>query len=420
MPKRKKPRGMVAVRKPDHSTVIVETGTGAHGILTNLGSDQARAGVNDAPARIQTAGPAVTVTPNTIAELVRRMNGTAAPDAQEAEEQAPEVHVSESPAVTDATEEAPSDAAHVNSTHLSARAMELAMTRSIARHFGVPFVDNEEYVKTLRRISGERNPEERAAIVDKEWAAVTDLNPRVFGLLTQRAGTEDNPGVGPVVAVNWVGDQTGLDKSTADIRVTHASGAYSYLSLKSVNVGQGTARNIGGEGLELLTKAPVTEIRTAMYDDVLAAITTADPARGEELAKLSLGERKYALTRTERTVARRVGREATSKVAKNIAESFHGMRRDDKEAFITAAIGSNPLLRQGDVEYVAYAAKASKRSAILNYKPMPPAHEITVEYDEKFPQQVKFHHNGELLVRFAFTCTNGMGLSAICARTFMK
>lgn len=286
---------------------------------------------------------------------------------------------------------------------------ELEVARFLSTALSLPFQhrnDLDSVRGALRQLYGEGASAVEAAQTGKARALAVELS----GLANRRAGASGSP-----TAVRWVGRRGGVDVSTADIEIDHLAGPATAVSLKTTRRGCGTARNLGGDTIGRIVDLDLADIRSKMYEDVLTAIAADAPDRAEVLRPLGVDGRKSAMTPAEKQVAKRVGRSYTHRLAAEFARAWPTL--DAEIAGEVIAMGTGQSGTVGDL-YVAVAT--GRKVNVSKLTATPKSGRVTAHYNPQHPSQVKLM-DGELLVlRIAFNCTNGLGLSSLCARCFTR
>jgi hypothetical protein len=295
------------------------------------------------------------------------------------------------------------------SNFAASKVMELLTERRVCHLIGVEFPDSQALADALAHLK-DKHPEDGKSRTGTQWSRVNVIAPRIAGMLANRERE-----LGKIVSAEYVGGGRGLDNSTADLRFHHESGERTDVSLKSTMIGGGTARNIGMGSIKGLTGVDAQEHTLAMYDEVLAQVSEKDPARGAELAKMTIGERKYAYTDEEKAIAAAVGHKVTVDIARSVHDSWPTLSGAQKKAFLEASLGIDADSSRLFVASVNDADSGVKRPTVL-----PPIHEIKIFYADDNPQRMKFYHNDKMILRVNVCCTNGQGLSPTCLRTYTQ
>lgn len=287
-----------------------------------------------------------------------------------------------------------------------AKAMEWGTLRLVCRTLGV---DEPRGILDALDLLKATHPETRKDKIRTQALRVQTVVPQIVAKLQERA-TE----LGPVIGAKYIGDERGLKATVADLRFFHANGQMSDFSLKSIVAGQGTTRNIGARSIHRLTDVDAPGRTRDMYQQVLTEISRRDPARGEALTKMRAGERKRALTDDERDLAAVIGQKATAEVARDFAAQWTTLDRDRQKELLMAGLG---LRRHEPNLYIAIVNDTDAK--IFEPRRVPNLEKVTLAYDPEHPQQVKFMNGDKLLLRMSFNCTNGLGISSMCVRTFL-
>lgn len=293
----------------------------------------------------------------------------------------------------------------------TATLMELMTARQAARALGLPFPYNRKMLDIFNRLKS-THPDSALARALVQMDRVNILTPKIVGLLHNREAV-----YGPITRVEHLGDNESrsLDATTADIRFHHDTGMTTDISLKSTLVGGGTARNLGSASIKALVGVDADQYTTNMYEHVMVEIAERDPQRAEVLNAMSVKERKYAFTDEEKEIATEIGRAYTSQAALNFYDKWPSLSGTEKAKFLSAAIGIDDNVNRLFVAVVNDGKAEMKRP-----KPLPLTQDITIFYAPDNPQQVKFYHDGKLLLRTIVHCSNGLGLSTMCMRTYLR
>lgn len=293
----------------------------------------------------------------------------------------------------------------------TATLMELMTARQVARAIGIPFEYNRKLLDVYNRLKT-THPETVTERAHTQIARVNLVAPKIAGLLRNREAV-----YGAITHVEHLGDNESrsLDATTADLRFHHESGMTTDISLKSTFQGSGTARNIGSASMKALVDVDADLYTSNMYEHVLVEIEEKDPERAKELQAMSVRDRKYAFTEEEKEIAAEVGRAYTSQAALNFYDKWPELSGAQKAKFLSAAMGIDENAERLFVAVVNDDGAEMKRP-----KPLPPTSEIIIFYAPDNPQQVKFYHDRKLLLRTMVHCSNGLGLSTMCMRTYLR
>lgn len=293
----------------------------------------------------------------------------------------------------------------------TATMMELMTARQVSRAIGIPFEYNRKLLDVYKRLKS-THPESVSERAQTQISRVNLITPKIVGLLRNREAV-----YGDITKVEHLGDNESrsLDATTADLRFHHESGMTTDISLKSTFQGSGTARNIGSSSIKALVDVDADQYTSNMYEHVLVEIEERNPERAKELAQMSVRERKYAFTEEEKEIAAEVGRAYTSQAALNFYDKWPNLSGAQKAKFLSAAMGIDENADRLFVVVVNDGSAEMKRP-----KPLPPTNEIIIFYAPDNPQQVKFYHDRKLLLRTIVHCSNGLGLSTMCMRTYLR
>lgn len=303
-----------------------------------------------------------------------------------------------------------SNARKGKSTRSQADLFELMIARELCAELAVEFHYNKELSDT-RTLLLETHPTDAVVRVNTQYARTEGAAPVILDLVARRTKT-----LGPVTEVLWVGHVTGgLEVGVEDIVVVHTKGQ-TRVSLKSTRNGVGTARNLGGSSIRDLTGALSSELNEYMYEQVLEHVRLVDPSRFEVLAKVKASARRHLMTDPERDIAALVGRDVAGLVRDDIVRSLSGSSALDeakRRAFARIVLASD------DTPYANLFVVVSNdhgvtvsRADEINDEPV-----VVVALSDA---AIGLSQGGERIARLNINCTNGLGLSPICVRSFVN
>lgn len=289
---------------------------------------------------------------------------------------------------------------------------EILAMKKVCEESSVPFNYDIHHEQAIKEIADAHGDDQDWQIKNQEQH-LANLSPHL--LETHKAQCALH---GPAVTVEWTGKTgAGIERTVADFTVTHENGWVSGYSLKSVKSGTGTARNFGAESIQSLTGINMLRLKTRMDTSVLKRMTALDKERGSVLKKMTLEQRKESYTAAEKVVASEVGKEYAALCAAKIRRRWKYLPSAARNSFLSAAVAANET--PGMDLFVAIAA-----GDIASIKPAPPApssrNVAVVPFDPTHPLMISFLHKGDRLFRLSFSCTNGLGISALCVRSFVS
>lgn len=290
------------------------------------------------------------------------------------------------------------------SNRSKADVFELAVTELTADAFRVPFSYEDKKAEAHARLLA-AHPQEAAAMRVKEEQRARAVSEDIVALVAGRAAS----GLGAVAGVEWTGNRK---DGTDDIVIIHGNGT-SPFSLKSVARKSGTSRNAGGTTLKRLLGIDVPARNGAMYAEVIAGIAAVDPARGSALKRLGIRARGKALTADEADFAVRVGRAFTAQLSRDARKALlcDPIKASAFVAYMSAATHSREemfLVVVNDKE--RYIKRAPKAQAFAELQVVMNAGDGASGFTVRAA-------DAEVL-RVQFSCTNGLGISPLCARGF--
>lgn len=237
------------------------------------------------------------------------------------------------------------------------------------------------------------------------------VRPALFALANNQAAK-----LGPVSSVLWTG-RAKDPSTTADVRLTHASStSFTDLTLKSTSQGTGTLRNLGLTG-RLIKKyvpsslsADFSALAPTMFSYAKEAVAAVSgTARLSEVAS-PRRFRRSLLNDLERAAAASVGRDAADLASEFFIELFNQLDSNQRRLIVNELLGCpgpnvfsvvandqstyvGPLLAPTGPLTIARNSNPAVRGLWIKAKDIP-------------------------VIRLEFNCTNGLGISPLCLRSF--
>lgn len=287
---------------------------------------------------------------------------------------------------------------------------ELLLLRAVvlglrADGHGVKFAHKKELDALVASVTAAHGDAAHGRLA-QQYRACEAAAPVVLRLLRERATRH-----GTVTTAFWHGRETGRSVAATDLEVIHAHGA-TKLSVKSTVSGAGTLKNFGGRSLLALLDVDVPDLDRQMDARVLEALRDhGGPARAEALSPLGREGRRRALSEAEREHAR----DAAYPVLERVAAELLARLRDAPQEVLARFVAYGLALPQGH-DPDLFTIVVNRDGAYLAPPSGVPVGTFSATRATSITNVVTC--NGVALLRVVVSCTNGIGLSALCARTF--
>lgn len=241
-------------------------------------------------------------------------------------------------------------------------------------------------------------------------ARAESVRPALRTLITQRTTQ-----LGPVANLIWSG-RTKDPSTTADIKIIHTTGATTELTLKSAASGTGTLRNLGltGRLLKRFTPASLapdfSALAPLMFAYAKEAIASVSgPARLREVTT-SRRIRRDLLTDQERLACASVGRDVSDLAADLFIELFESLEPHQIREFVKELLG-RPASN-------VFSVVANDQATFVG-----PLKSVTgpVTISRNSDPAIRglwLKVRDTPVLRLEFNCTNGLGISPLCVRSF--
>lgn len=276
---------------------------------------------------------------------------------------------------------------------------------------GTPTFDYERDLAELSAQVEADHPSDGVARLARQRHHAAAVKNDVLDLVRARARAK-----GPVVGISWSGrvrDTT----TTADVVLRHARRGRTELTLKSVTSGSGTNRNatLTGALLRRFVEAAdmVPEFAALNPKQFEAAravlLTLSGPARLAEISSTRALARKR-MTPGEKAACKSVGHAACARTADLFLEMLTRLNENLRRALFEELLGkSTPDL------FVVVAN--DKTTFVGPARSVPGA--VTLERSEHADaRSLWLLVDGTRTLRISFNCTNGLGISPLCVRSF--
>jgi len=287
---------------------------------------------------------------------------------------------------------------------------ELLLLRGVVRALragghGVKFAYGEQLADLEAAVVAAHGAAARPRLAQQERACALAA-PVVDELLAARARR-----IGSVKALLWTGRETGLDVAATDLEAVHERGA-TRLSLKSTLSGTGTLKNFGGASLGRLLGVDVAVLAAAMTARVEAALHEALPVeRWAGLAPMRQVDRRHAMTDPERALARGAAYPVLEELSGAVLAALTTLPQEQRARFVAYGLA----LPQG-VDPDLFTLVVNGDGSVLAPPSGLPSGPVTAERASAVSNVVRC--DGVPVFRVTISCTNGIGLSPLCARTF--
>jgi hypothetical protein len=290
---------------------------------------------------------------------------------------------------------------------------ELGVLKAVTDHASTP--DNvlefeyEDDVKHAEERVAIARGDSAASLLAAQQANLDRATPHITRLIDDRVAQ-----IGPVVEASWVGRTVGLDVPVTDVAFRHSHG-WTDFSLKSTQYGEGTYRNIGGASIKKLLDVDLRWVNTWAYEEVLEgwreAVTS---SRFDELQLLKLSERRHGIDEKEREVARAVGSAIRDLATTEILYAFNALPQQRCKAVAAAALCVAEVPNPNLFVVSANLAGVTVRRGLDKV----PQGQLRAERTPDSSSGIAVFCDDACLFKLQVNCTNGLGLSALCVRTF--